>query len=57
MLSHTNLSIYYDKIFGMVQQHKYSVDELEKMIPFERDLYFDMLINFIKQQEEKQRRK
>jgi hypothetical protein len=57
MLSHTNLSIYYDKIFGMVQHHKYSVDELEKMIPFERDLYFDMLINFIKQQEEKQRRK
>jgi hypothetical protein len=57
MLSHTNLSIYYDKIFGMVQHHKYSVDELERMIPFERDLYFDMLINFIKQQEEKQRRK
>jgi len=57
MLSHTNLSIYYDKIFGMVQHHKYSVDELERMMPFERDLYFDMLINFIKQQEEKQRRK
>ena len=57
MLSHTNLSIYYDKIFGMVQHHKYSVDELERMIPFERDLYFDMLINFIKQQEETQRRK
>lgn len=41
----------------MAQHHKYSVDEIEKMMPYERDLYFDMLIIYIKQQEEKQRRK
>ena len=57
MLSHTNLAIYYEKIFGMAQHHKYSIDEIERMMPYERDLYFDMLITYIKQQEEKQRRK
>lgn len=57
MLSHTNLALYYDKIFGMAQHHKYSVDEIERMVPYERDLYFDMLVNFIKEQEEKRRRK
>ena len=36
----------------MVQHHKYSIDEIEGMLPFERDLYFDMLLDFIKQQEE-----
>lgn len=39
----------------MAQHHKYSIDEIEKMLPFERDLYFDMLLDFIKQQEEQQR--
>ena len=52
MLSHTNLFTYYQKIFGMVQHHKYSIDELESMIPYERDLYFDMLHDYVKREEE-----
>ena len=52
MLSHTDLYIYYQKMFGMIQHHKYSITELENLMPFERDLYFDMLINFIEKQEE-----
>lgn len=55
MLSHTNLFMYYNKIFGMAQHHKYSIAELENMMPFERDLYYDMLIEFIKKQEENKR--
>jgi hypothetical protein len=45
--------IYYQKIFGMAQHHKYQVDDLENMIPYEFDIYFDMLIEHIKKQEEK----
>lgn len=40
----------------MAQHHKYSIDEIENMLPFERDLYFDMLLEFIKQQEEQRNR-
>ena len=57
MLSHTSLAVYYDKIFGMAQHHKYSINEIEKMMPYERDLYFDMLVNYIKAQEEKAKKK
>jgi hypothetical protein len=39
----------------MVQHHKYSITDLENLMPFERDLYFEMLIEFIKKQEEKQK--
>lgn len=53
MLSHTNLLIYYKKVFSMAQHHKYSITEIENMLPYERDLYFDMLIDFIQKQEEK----
>lgn len=36
----------------MVQHHKYSIEELESLMPYERDLYFEMLIDFIKKQNE-----
>lgn len=36
-----------------MQHHKYSLTELENMIPFERDLYVQMLMDFIKQETEK----
>jgi hypothetical protein len=54
MLSHTNLFIYYQKIFGMVQHHKYSISDIENLIPYERDLYFDMLLEFIQSQNKKE---
>lgn len=39
----------------MAQHHKYSIAEIENLIPYERDLYFDMLIEYIQSQNEKER--
>jgi len=36
-----------------MQYHKYSLTELENMIPFEREVYVAMLIKYL--EEEKQR--
>jgi hypothetical protein len=36
-----------------MQYHKYSLTELENMIPFEREVYVHMLIQYL--EEEKQR--
>ena len=47
-----NLASYYKIIFGLVQHHKYSITEIENMIPYERDLYVDMLMDFLEQQRE-----
>ena len=38
----------------MAQHHKYSLTELENMIPFERDLYVDMLKDYLNSEIEKQ---
>jgi hypothetical protein len=38
-----------------MQHHKYSLTELESMIPWERDIYVTMLIQYI--EEENQRLK
>ena len=37
-----------------MQHNKYSLDELEKMIPWEREVYVSLLVNYLK--EEKERR-
>jgi len=38
-----------------MQYHKYSLTELDGMIPFERDIYIQMLLEHLKEQEEKNR--
>lgn len=54
MLSHCDLKLYYKMIFGLAQHHKYSIKELEELIPYERDIYFSMLINFLARKQESQ---
>ena len=53
MLSHISLGNYYQMIFTLAQHHKYSIDEIENMLPYERDLYFQMLVDYIQKQNEK----
>ena len=38
-----------------MQHHNYSLSDIENMMPWERDIYIDMLVNFLKEQKEKQR--
>mgnify|MGYP000462080830 CR=1 FL=1 len=39
-------------IFSMAQHHKYSITELENMLPYDRDLYFSMLVEYLEKQQE-----
>jgi|TARA_R110002153_G_scaffold272904_1_gene442417 hypothetical protein len=55
MLSHTNLGNYYQTVFAMVQHHKYSISDVEGLLPYERDLYFGMLVDHIEKQNEAQK--
>lgn len=37
----------------MMQHHKYSLTELDSMIPWERDIYVSLLANYINEENEK----
>jgi len=39
-----------------MQHHKYSLTEIENMIPWERDIYVSMLINYIKEENDRRKR-
>jgi len=36
-----------------MQHHKYSLTELENMIPWERDIYVNLLVQYIEEENEK----
>ena len=40
-----------------MQHHKYSLTEIEDMMPWDRDVYVDMLITHIKEEHEKQKQR
>jgi hypothetical protein len=40
-----------------MQHHKYSLTELENMIPWEREIYIALLVNYLKEEEIKAKSK
>ncbi len=36
-----------------MQHHKYSLTELENMLPWERQIYVDLLIKYLKEEKER----
>ena len=40
----------------MMQHHKYSLTELDNMIPWERDIYLNLLIKYIAEENERLKR-
>jgi len=38
---------YYELNFSLMQYHKYSLTEIENMMPFERDIYVALLKNYL----------
>jgi hypothetical protein len=51
-LSHTSLENYFSTMFSLVQHHKYSISEIENLMPFERDIYVELLVQYLKKLKE-----
>ena len=51
-MSHNTLANYYTTIFALAQHHKYSISEVEDLIPYERDIYVEMLITYMNDKKE-----
>lgn len=39
----------------MAQHHKYSIEDIENLIPFERDVYIEMIIKYLAELEEQRK--
>ena len=54
-MAHTSLESYYKINFALVQHHKYSLTEIENMIPWEKDVYVALLEQYIEEENLRQK--
>ena len=52
-MSHISLESYFKLNFALMQHHKYSLTEIENMMPWERDIYVALLNQYIEEENEK----
>jgi hypothetical protein len=45
-----DLASYYKTNFALLQHHKYSLSDLENMIPWEREVYVGLLQQYIEEE-------
>ena len=46
-MAHIDLESYFKLNFSLMQHHKYSLTEIENMMPWERDIYVGLLNQWI----------
>ena len=51
---HMDLENYYKISFALLQYHKYSLTEVENLIPWERDIYIGLLQQHLEDEKLKQ---
>ncbi len=53
-MSHMSLESYFKINFALIQYHKYSLTEIENLIPWERDVYVGLLQQHLEDERLKQ---
>lgn len=49
-LAHDNLINHYESNFALIQHHKYSMSDINQMIPYEREIYIMLLMKYLQEQ-------
>ena len=49
-MSHVNIEAYYKLNFALIQHHKYSLTEIENMIPWEKEIYVSLLQQYVEEE-------
>tara|TARA_B100001113_G_scaffold281522_1_gene236411 strand:- start:2150 stop:2326 length:177 start_codon:yes stop_codon:yes gene_type:complete len=49
-MAHIDLESYYKLNFSLMQHHKYSLTEIENMMPWEREVYLGLLNQYIEEE-------
>ena len=54
-LGQDSISNYYQTNFNLMQHHKYSLAEVENLIPWEREIYLILLMKYIEEENERKK--
>ena len=56
-LCNDTLINHYKMNFALMQYHKYSLTELDNMVPWEREIYIAMLVDYLEKEKERLNKK
>ena len=56
-ISYDSLMNHYKTNFQLMQHHNYSLQDLENMLPYERDIYVRLLTQFLEDEKERHEQK
>jgi len=56
MTGYGNISVYYQTLFSLKQHHKYSLEDIYTMYPYERDLFVELTNQYLHQVEEERKK-
>ena len=48
-----NLKNYFETNFALMQHHKYNLEDIEHMMPWEKNIYVTLLVKYNKEENEK----
>ena len=51
-MGYQRLAVYYKTMFSLMNHHKWSITEMESLMPWEKQIYVDLLDDWIKQKEQ-----
>jgi hypothetical protein len=49
-MGYISLEVYYETNFALMHHHKWSLTEIESLMPWERDVYVSMLSAFLEEE-------
>ena len=49
-MAHMDLESYFKLNFALMQHHKYSLTEIENMMPWEREIYISLLQQYVEEE-------
>ena len=55
IMAHDELTNYYQTNFALTKFHNYTLEDLENMLPWERELYMILVENWVKEQKDEAR--
>ena len=52
-MAHESPQEYYKVNFALMHHHNYTLEDIESMLPFEREIYITLLQNFLKEEQQR----
>ena len=52
---HASLQSYYETNFALIHHHKWQIEHIENLLPWEKEIYMNLLVQFLNE-EDKHRR-